>query len=188
MTELSLAPDTGGQTQPLFNEIRSLIDSARQRAAVAVNAELTLLYWQVGQAVRSQVLKEQRAEYGKQVIATLSKQLTTAYGKGWGKRQLHHCLRFAEAFQDIHIVHALRTQLSWTHLRALIALDDPLQREFYTQMATLENWAALKRNTKARWSCICAGWRNTNKKPTNSHPSVLCCAQAKRWNRSNYWS
>ena len=126
---------------PLFNTIRTLIDSARQRAAVAVNAELTLLYWQVGHAIHTQILQEQRAEYGKQVIVTLSQQLTSAYGKGWGKRQLHHCLRFAETFQDIQIVHALRTQLSWTHLRALIALDDPLQREFYTQMAALENWS-----------------------------------------------
>ena len=135
------SPVSSDPNTPLFTEIRDLIDNARQRAAVAVNAELTLLYWQVGHAIRTRVLQDQRAEYGKQVIVSLSKELTAAYGKGWGKRQLHHCLRFAEVFEDLQIVHALRTQLSWTHLRALIALDDPLQREFYTQMAVMEHWS-----------------------------------------------
>ena len=66
----------------LFGEIKSLITSARQRAAVAVNAELTLLYWQVGERINTEVLKGERADYGKQVVANLSKQLTAAVGKG----------------------------------------------------------------------------------------------------------
>jgi len=61
---------------PIFNEVKSLIDSARQRAAVAVNAELTLLYWQVGQRIHSEVLKGARAVYGKELLPVLSKQLT----------------------------------------------------------------------------------------------------------------
>lgn len=105
MTEISHMPN-----QPLFNEIRTLIDSARQRAAVAVNAELTLLYWQIGHAIHTQILQKQRAEYGKQVIAGLSEQLTREYGKGWSAKQLHHCLRSAETFKGIQIVYALRTQ------------------------------------------------------------------------------
>jgi hypothetical protein len=100
----------------LFQDIGQLIDAARQRAAVAVNAELTLLYWQVGQRIQTEVLQGQRAEYGKQVIRSLSQRLTQAYGRGWGERQLRNCLRFAEQFPDRQIVQTLSAQLSWSHL------------------------------------------------------------------------
>ncbi|MBI5655433.1 MAG: DUF1016 domain-containing protein [Geobacter sp.] len=126
---------------PLFNDIKSLIDSARQRVAVAVNAELTLLYWQVGQRINSEILKGERAEYGKQVIAHLAGQLTGVYGKGWSQKQLLHCLRFAETFTDEQILSALRRQLSWTHFKTLMYIDDPLKRDFYAQMAQLEGWS-----------------------------------------------
>lgn len=129
------------QTAPLFNEIKTLIDSARQRAAVAVNAELTLLYWQVGQRIQNEVLKGERAEYGKEVILTLAKQLTNQYGQGWTKRNLSNMVGFAQCFPDRKIVHALSAQLSWTHFRTLIAIDDPLKRNFYSQMAQLEGWS-----------------------------------------------
>lgn len=65
----------------LFQEICELIDSAKQRAAVAINAEITQLYWQVGHRLQTEILQNQRAEYGKQVIATLSQQLTQTYVK-----------------------------------------------------------------------------------------------------------
>lgn len=125
----------------LMAEIKQLIQSARQRAAVAVNAELTLLYWQVGKRIADEVLKGERADYGKQVIAGLAKQLTETFGKGWSKKQLHHCLRFAEAFSDPNIVSAVRRQLSWTHLKRLIYIDDSIKREFYLQMAVEERWS-----------------------------------------------
>jgi hypothetical protein len=104
----------------LFQEIRQLIDTAKQRAAVAVNAELTLLYWQVGQRIQTQILQGDRAEYGKQIINTLSEQLTQTYGKGWSEKQLRHCVHFAETFPDLEIVPTLGRQLSWTHLKTLM--------------------------------------------------------------------
>ena len=125
----------------LFGEIKNLITSARQRAAVAVNAELTLLYWQVGERINTEVLKGERADYGKQVVANLSKQLTTVFGKGWGVKQLLHCCRFAETFPALEKLSALRRELSWTHLKSLIYIDDELKREFYTLMAARESWS-----------------------------------------------
>ena len=92
----------------LFVEVKTLIQSAKQQAAVAVNAELTLLYWQVGKRIADEVLKGERAEYGKQVIKELAKQLTRSVGKGWSNKQLLHCLRFAEIFPEKEIVYALR--------------------------------------------------------------------------------
>lgn len=79
-------------------------------------SSITLLYWSIGKRINQEVLNFNRAEYGKQVVDTLSKQLTAEYGNGWSKRQLHHCLRITEIFPQIEIVHALRTQLTWTHL------------------------------------------------------------------------
>ena len=125
----------------LIADIRQLIDSARQRAAVAVNAELTRLYWQVGQRVRSEVLHGERATYGQQIIATLSLKLTAEYGRGWGVRHLRNCLRIAEQFPDEHIVNTLCAELSWSHLRLIVTLDDPLKRDFYTELCRLEHWS-----------------------------------------------
>lgn len=125
----------------LFKEIRQLIDAAKQRAAIAVNAELTLLYWHIGKRIQTEVLQGQRAEYGKQVIQTLSQRLTQAYGRGWGERQLRNCLRFAEQFPDLEIVNTLCSKLSWSHLRLLSAIDDPLKRDFYIEITQLEQWS-----------------------------------------------
>lgn len=125
----------------LFSEIKSLIEQGRQQVAVAVNATMTLLYWQVGKRLNDEVLKDQRAEYGQQIVATLSRQLTEEYGKGWSKRHLHHCLRFAETFPNPQIVNALRTQLSWTHIRTIIPIEDELKRSFYIEMCRLEKWS-----------------------------------------------
>lgn len=125
----------------LVADIRQLIDHARQRVAVAVNAELSLLYWQVGRRIRQDILGNQRAEYGAAVVATLSRQLTVTYGKGWSARQLRNCLRFAEIYTDEAIVHTLCAELSWSHLRQLAAIDDTLKRDFYAELCRLERWS-----------------------------------------------
>lgn len=130
------------QDTALVADIRQLIDSARQRAAVAVNAELTLLYWQVGRRIQAEVLKGERAAYGQQIVPALAAQLTAAYGRGWGEKQLRHCLRAAETFPDEAIVSALRRQLSWTHIKTLMYLDDPLKRDFYIELCRLEGWSS----------------------------------------------
>ena len=132
-------------TQPsdrLFHEIRQLIDTAKQRAAVAINAEITLLYWQVGKRIQTEVLQGQRGEYGKQIIVSLSIQLTQTCGKGWGEKHLRHCLRLAETFPDEQIISALRRQLSWTHIKTLMYFDDPLKRNFYIEICCLEGWSS----------------------------------------------
>ncbi|MDE1716368.1 PDDEXK nuclease domain-containing protein [Chromobacterium amazonense] len=133
----ALTPNT-----TLLAELKQLIDGARQRAAAAVNAELTLLYWQVGQRIRQDILGQQRAEYGAAVLAQLAQQLTTVYGRGWSEKQLRHCLRLAETFPDEAILSALRRELSWTHIKTLIYVDDPLKRDFYTELCRLEGWSS----------------------------------------------
>jgi len=125
----------------ILKDIRQLIDSARKRVATTVNAELTLLYWQVGRRIQTEVLQGKRAEYGKQIIATLAQQLTADYGKGWSEKQLRHCLRVAETFTDDLILSTVRRELSWSHIKTLMYVDDSLKREFYIEMARLEGWS-----------------------------------------------
>jgi predicted nuclease of restriction endonuclease-like (RecB) superfamily len=127
---------------PITTDIKLLIDQSRQNVAVTVNAEITLLYWKVGKRINEEILKNDRAEYGKQIIESLSQQLTHYYGSGWSKRQLHYCLRTAEIFPEIEIVNALRAQLSWTHLRFIIPIEDKLKREFYIEICRLEKWSS----------------------------------------------
>jgi predicted nuclease of restriction endonuclease-like (RecB) superfamily len=125
----------------LVTELRQLIDSARRRAAVAVNAELTLLYWQVGERIHREILGGQRAGYGDEVVAALARHLCAEYGRGWSARQLRLCIRFAQAYPEAQIVHTLCAKLSWSHLRLLAALDNSIQRDFYTDLCQLENWS-----------------------------------------------
>ncbi|EGR2797226.1 DUF1016 domain-containing protein [Vibrio navarrensis] len=125
----------------LVEDISLLVASAKQRAAAAINNEITLLYWQVGNRVRQEVLGGGRADYGKQVIATLATELTAQYGKGWSKRNLAQMAKFAEVFTDAHIVQTLSAQLSWSHFVILCSIDDPLKRDFYTSMAMQERWS-----------------------------------------------
>lgn len=119
-----------------------MIDSARARAAAAVNAELTLLYWQVGRRIRDDVLRGERAGYGQQILPALARQLRAEYGRGWSEQQLRHCIRVAEVFPDEPILSALRRELSWTHLKTLMYVDDPLKRDFYIELCRLEHWSS----------------------------------------------
>ena len=125
----------------LVTDVRALIEAARGRVATSINAELTQLYWHVGYRLNSELLRGQRASYGQQVITTLARQLAADYGKGWSDRQLRYCLRLAEIFPDASILHTVCSQLSWSHLRQLIQIDDPLKRDFYLQICRLEGWS-----------------------------------------------
>lgn len=127
--------------QQLVGEISQLIQTSKQRVAVTVNAELTLLYWHIGRRINQHILNNERAEYGKEVIKNLSKSLTKQFGKGWGKRHLSYLMQFAAAFPDPKIVHTLCAQLSWSHFKLIIAVDDPIKRDFYTTMAAQERWS-----------------------------------------------
>jgi predicted nuclease of restriction endonuclease-like (RecB) superfamily len=126
---------------PLFSAIKTLIEESKHKVALAVNAELTLLYWNIGHHINKNILQNNRAEYGQQTIKSLARDLTLEFGKGWSEQHLRQCMQFALSVPDEQIVYALRTQLTWTHLRNVIYIDDPLKREFYIQMCIHERWS-----------------------------------------------
>ena len=113
MPELSLAT---AAPAALLSEVRVLILATRQTVAQGVNSALVLLYWHIGQRIRSDILKAKRADYGEQIFRALSEKLTAEFSRGFTERNLASMVRCAEAFPDAKILHALRTNLSWTHL------------------------------------------------------------------------
>lgn len=127
--------------QGLFGEIKALIEDGRQQVAVTVNAAMTMLYWQIGHRVNEEILKRKRAEYGQQIVVSLAQQLTEEYGRGWSAKQLRHCIRFAEIFPEREIVSTLWRQFSWSHLKTIMYLEDPLKRAFYVEICRLEKWS-----------------------------------------------
>ena len=99
---------------------------------------MVLLYWHIGKRVREDILHEQRAQYGKRIVATLSKQLTSDYGRGYSTPNLSRMMRLAEAFPDERIVATLSQQLGWSHFKEVIPLGDDLKRDFYAEMCRIE--------------------------------------------------
>jgi predicted nuclease of restriction endonuclease-like (RecB) superfamily len=125
----------------LLGDIRALIEASRQRVASAVNAELTLLFWRIGQRIHTEVLAGQRAGYGDEILPTLAAQLVRDYGRSFADKTLRRMVQFAATFSDEPIVVTLSRQLSWSHFVALLPLKDPLQRDYYVQMASAERWS-----------------------------------------------
>lgn len=139
-----------GQMPVLLDDLRGLIEAARVRVAVGVNAEMVLLYWRLGTRIRQDVLQEARAAYGKRIVETVADRLTAAYGRGFSRPNVFRMLRFAEVYPDAEIVSTLSRQLSWSHIAELLRLEDPLQREFYTEMCRLERWSVRTLHAKVR--------------------------------------
>ena len=124
----------------LVNELVSLIEEGRKQVAFAANATISLTYWRVGKRINSEILDNKRADYGKQVVESVSLQLIAQYGSNYGVKNLRRMMQFAQVFDDERIVVPLARQLSWTHFVILIPLKNPLQRDFYAQMCGIEGW------------------------------------------------
>ncbi|MDR0308576.1 MAG: PDDEXK nuclease domain-containing protein [Coriobacteriales bacterium] len=124
----------------LMADLRALIDRSRERAALAINYEMSSLYWHVGRRINSDVLQHRRAEYGKQTLPRISKALSNEFGSGWSTPHLRHCMKFASAFPNEAIVSTLWKQLGWSQLKVLMHVDEPIKRDFYVEMAKVERW------------------------------------------------
>ncbi len=117
-----------------------MIEDGRKQLAYAANATITLTYWQIGKRINTEILENKRAEYGKQIVVTVSRQLTEQYGRSYEEKSLRRMMQFAQVFDDESIVATLWRQLSWSHFKLLIPIKDELQRNFYTQMCRIEGW------------------------------------------------
>ncbi|MDP3230986.1 MAG: PDDEXK nuclease domain-containing protein [Acidovorax sp.] len=128
-------------TADLLAELRGLIDQARAHVAQTANATQTMMYWHMGQRIGKEVLGSQRADYGQQIVSTLSAQLARDYGKGFNRSALTRMVKFAEVFPDQAIVATLSQQLSWSHFIEILPLKAPLERDYYAELCRVERWS-----------------------------------------------
>ena len=124
-----------------MQDLRHIIEQARGHVAATANYELTMMYWHIGERINRDVLGNERAEYGKQIVSQVATQLQAEYGeKGFEPRNIRRMMQFAQEFSDLEIVSQIATKLSWSHFVEVLPLKDPLQREFYITLAASERW------------------------------------------------
>jgi predicted nuclease of restriction endonuclease-like (RecB) superfamily len=125
----------------LFGKIKTQIEQSRGQVALVVNQALTNLYWNIGGLIHHHIVEGNRAEYGKEILATVSQQLTLEYGQGYNYSALTRMMKFYEFFPDKKILATLSQELSWSHFIELITVEDEIPRMFYVQMAIAERWS-----------------------------------------------
>lgn len=133
----------------LFQSVKELIIQSREKMFRVANSTLLLTYWQIGKLIVEDEQKgKERAEYGKYTLKNLSKRLTLEFGKGFDYTNLSNMRKFYTVFP---IVDALRQQLSWTHYRLLIKLDNNQKINYYINESIQNNWNSrdLKRQINA---------------------------------------
>jgi len=128
------------QNNHLFRELAAIIEQGKKQLAVQVNTTITFTYWHVGKKINGHILKNERAEYGKQIVPTLSMQLVEQFGRSFSERNLRRMMQFADVFPDIEIVTPLATQLSWSHFIILFSVKTNEARMFYAQKALEGAW------------------------------------------------
>lgn len=130
----------------LFNDIAQIIDQGKKQVTAQVNSILTFTYWHIGKKINDHILNNERAEYGKKIVANLADVLEQHYGRSYTLRNVRRMMQFAEIFPDIEIVTSMMTQLSWTHFIELLPLKTMEQRLFYAEKIATEHWSV--RQTK----------------------------------------
>jgi predicted nuclease of restriction endonuclease-like (RecB) superfamily len=132
-----------------IQEIRHILQDARQRTYNLINSAMVEAYWRIGERI---VLQEQmgaeRAAYGEAILKELSSALTAEFGKGFSAPNLRNFRQFYLTYPDPEKCYALRSKLTWTHHRLIMRVDDPRAREFYLQESAGQNWSSrqLERN------------------------------------------
>lgn len=134
----------------LLKDLRCMIEETRRFFAASVNHTLSMLYWRIGCRINEDILKNERAEYGEEIVSTVSRQLEIDFGKGFSVKNVRHMMRFAEAFPTEKIVSTLSRQLGWSHFKEIIYLKQPMQMEFYGEMCRVERWSVRVLRQKIR--------------------------------------
>jgi len=117
---------THDKHKELLSELIGLIEKTKTQVAVQANSSLTVLFWSIGYKILSHVLNNQRADYGKQIVVTLSRELVEKYGQNYEEKNLRKMIQFAEKYSDIEKVVTLSRHLSWSHFLTLIPIKNKL--------------------------------------------------------------
>ena len=132
-----------------ISEIKEILAEARRKTYQAINSAMVEAYWKIGEKI---VIEEQngqeKAEYGKAIIITIAKELTTEFGRGFSKRNVNYFRQFYLVFPEISIVQTLFAQLSWSHFQRVMKVSDAHARMYYLKEAAENSWtiSTLDRN------------------------------------------
>jgi predicted nuclease of restriction endonuclease-like (RecB) superfamily len=121
--------------QDLLTEVVALIEKAKYQVVSYANSSLTILFWHIGERILTQNLQNDRGEYGKQIVVTLSRELVKRFGKNYEEKNLWRMIQFTKQFPDIENVVTLSRHLSWSHFLVLIPIKEQPAREFYGKLA-----------------------------------------------------
>jgi len=124
----------------LIDSLKNLILESKNSAIANVNSILTMMYWEIGNTINQDILKNSRAEYGKSIVVSVSRELKKEFGSSFEEKNLRRMIQFATVFEKEKVVSLIR-HLSWTHFLVVLPLKDELQRDFYLQMCKNEKWS-----------------------------------------------
>lgn len=130
--------------QDLLSELVSLVETTKQNVVSYANSSLTMLFWQVGNRILTHTLTYKRADYGKEIVVTLSRTLIEKFGRSYEEKNLRRMIQFAEVFPDFEKVVTLSRQLSWSHFLVLVPVKKTEAREFYGLKAIESGWSVRK--------------------------------------------
>ena len=140
--EYKMKTDVKQVGNSLISDIKSLIEQSKQQVTHVVNATMTMLYWQIGKRINEEIAGKSRSDlYGKEIVSSLWKQLSIDYGSAFSEKNLRRMMQFAKIFPNEKIVVPVIRQLSWTHILALIPIEDETKRMFYIEMCKIEKWS-----------------------------------------------
>jgi predicted nuclease of restriction endonuclease-like (RecB) superfamily len=122
----------------LLKELSQLIEQSQHQVVAQANSTLTLLFWHIGTRINNEILQNKRADYGKQIVSTLSTQLKDKYGKNFELRNVQRMMQFAEQFPDMEIVAPLARQLSWSHFVTLLPIKSQEAKLYYAQASATQ--------------------------------------------------
>ena len=125
----------------LFQDLTEIIEQGKKKAVAQVNSTLTMTYWQVGYKINTYILDSERAAYGKEIVSTVSTQLSKKYGINFAEKSIRRMIQFSEVFPEFQIVATLSRQLSWSHFIELIPLKTKQSRNFYANKIIEERWS-----------------------------------------------
>jgi len=130
---------TSNNIDTLYKTINQIIEDARNKVYRTANFTMVQAYWNIGRTIVEEEQKgKERAEYGKEIVKNLSKKLTQKHGKSYSERNLWYMKQFYQKWSNMN---ALRSELSWTHYRLLLRVENDNAREFYLQEAIDCNWS-----------------------------------------------
>ena len=138
-----------GISNNYINEIKKILKNARQKAYTAVNSAMVEAYWKIGRRIVEEEQRgKERAEYGKEIVKNLSKELTEEFGKGFGERNIRNIRQFYILFSDYEKWKSLISKLTWTHIQKVLRVSDEKARIFYLTEAAENMWSVrtLDRN------------------------------------------